>query len=162
MISTEHLIRHAAWADHKLFSAVAQLPASVLDLSLTPDSWPIKQQLQHLVGSLEWYRYVLAGAQWTDLTPPASAAEILKLRDYAATLFELLLPEAAAEDALVTFEDEDGLKQALRSTVVCQISYHATEHRAHIAAILELHGIEDIKLDDYDLWSYAAELRNRG
>ena len=41
MISIERGLNHAAWADDKLFSAVAQMPADALKATYAKDEWHV-------------------------------------------------------------------------------------------------------------------------
>jgi uncharacterized damage-inducible protein DinB len=57
-------------------------------------------------------------------------------------------------DEPIVFEDENGPRQAMRSTVLNQIPYHSTEHRAQIFVALQINGYNNISADDFDVWAY--------
>lgn len=150
-------LRHLAWTDDKLFAELAALPPDALDARYAPSAWPVGQIAMHIVGGAEWYCYCLAGRPWTDLTPPKDAADLQRLRQRLADLDAVLIAQAGLPDELVEFEDEDGPRTALRSTILAQACMHAAEHRAQIACALEVNGSVGITLDDYDVWAFAAQ-----
>ncbi|MGI9196177.1 MAG: DinB family protein [Candidatus Nanopelagicales bacterium] len=156
MTDMTRALRHLAWTNDKLFREMAALPPEALDASYAPTAWPVGQLAVHIVGGTEWYCYCLAGMQWTDLTPPTGPADLEQLRQRLADLDAVLIAQAPLVDELVEFEDEDGPRTALRSTILAQACLHATEHRAQIACALEVHGW-DLTLDDYDVWAFAEQ-----
>jgi hypothetical protein len=42
----------------------------------------------------------------------------------------------------------------MRSTVLNQIPYHSTEHRAQIFVALQINGYNNISADDFDVWAF--------
>ena len=157
MTDMTRALRHLAWTDDKLFAELASLPPAALDARYAPSAWPVGRLAVHIVSGAEWYCYGLAGMQWTDLVPPTNAADLERLRRRLADLDAVLIAQAALPDELVEFEDEDGPRSALRSTILAQACLHATEHRAQIACALEVNGIGGVTLDDYDVWAFAAQ-----
>lgn len=156
MISIERSLKQAAWADDQLFTAVAKMPTEALKATYATDEWTVARLLQHIVGGVEWYRYILTGAKWTDLVLPESAADIESLRVHLAQLHKEVLAEASKDDERLSFEDEDGQSSAMRSTVITMVAHHSCEHRAQIGAALEIHGFPGLSLDDIDLWAYES------
>ena len=156
MIAMMRALGHLAWADDKLFTELAALPPEALDARYAADAWPVGRLAMHIVGGAEWYCYCLAGVPWTDLEPPKDAADLDSLRRRLAELNAVLAAQAELPDELVAFEDEDGPREALRSTILAQACLHSTEHRAQIACALEVNGFTGITLDDYDVWAFAA------
>lgn len=154
MTDMTRALRHLAWTNNKLFAELAALPPAALDARYVPSAWPVSQLAVHFVGSSEWYCYCLAGMQWTDLTPPANSADLERLRARLADLDAVLIAQASLPDDLVEFEDENGLRTALRSTILAQACMHAAEHRAQIACALEVNGFPGLTLDDYDVWAF--------
>jgi uncharacterized damage-inducible protein DinB len=157
MIGLDRALRHTAWADAKLFDELAALPPAALACTYASSGQSVAYLAAHIVGGAEWYCYVLAGRQWTDLQPPTNAEEVNALALHLADLNADLLAQADQPDGLVEFIDEDGPRTALRSTVLIQAPYHSTEHRAQISLALELNGYEAVRLDDYDAWAFAAQ-----
>lgn len=161
MISLETSLSHMAWADDALFSAVQALPDARLKLSSSDAEWTVARNLMHILQGVEWYRFLLLGAQWSDLRIPQSAEDMELLRLQLKDMYASLLLAAAEPDAMVEFEDEGGQRRAPRSVILSQAPYHAAEHRANVVAILHSHGERAIHLDDYDVWSwyYATQPR---
>jgi len=155
--SMSHSLRHLAWANDKLFADLAALPIDALQARYAPAAWPVGQLATHIVGGAEWYCYCLVGSPWTDLTVPTSAEDLGSLRRRLAELDAVLIAQGDLPDELVEFEDEDGPRTALRSTILAQACLHSTEHRAQIACALEVNGFGGVTLDDYDVWAFAAE-----
>ena len=65
-----------------------------------------------------------------------------------------LLSQAGLPDEKLEIKEGDRTFTALRSTILSEASYHATEHRAQLLDALESKGHFPIKLDDVDLWSF--------
>lgn len=150
-------LRHLAWANDKLFADLSALPPDALDARYAPEAWPVGRLAVHIVGGAEWYCYCLTGMQWTDLEVPTSAADLARLRARLAELDAVLIAQADLPDEVVEFDDEDGPRRALRSTILAQACLHSTEHRAQIACALEVNGFAGVTLDDYDVWAFAAQ-----
>lgn len=157
MTDMTRALRHLAWANDKLFAELAALPVEALSATYAPTAWPVGQLATHIVGGAEWYCYCLAGMPWTDLATPTDAADLERLRLRLAELDAVLISQAALPDGLVEFDDEDGPRTALRSTILTQACLHSTEHRAQIACALEVNGFDGIVLDDYDVWAFASQ-----
>ncbi len=150
-------LRHLAWADAKLFEELAALPSEALQARYAPEAATVAELAVHIVSGAEWYGYVLAGEQWTDLQVPRTSLDLKVLADRLAYLDRLLLAQCDRPDESVAFDDEQGPRQVYRSTVLTQASLHATEHRAQIACALEVEGFPRLDLDTYDLWAFEAD-----
>lgn len=156
MIDLTRGLRHLAWANDRFYAQLQELPAEALGAKYAPDAWSVGRLAAHIVMGTDWFRYCLTGRPWTDLTDLAVAGDIAALRTFLAQADADLLAEADKADALLTFEDEDGPRQALRSTLLTQAIVHAAEHRAHIATALEVSGAGRIDLDALDLWAFEV------
>lgn len=156
MIDLTRGLRHLSWGDDRFFASLASLPASALQATYAPGAWTVGHLAMHIVAGAEWYRYCLTGEQWTDLRIPQGAGDIEELRAHLLHLDATLLEEGSKADGLVEFEDEDGRRSALRSTIVTQAFLHAIEHRAQIACALQVGGFPGLSLDDIDLWAFEA------
>jgi uncharacterized damage-inducible protein DinB len=157
VIGIERSLRHLAWADTRLFEELAALLPDALEARYAPSAASVGDLAVHIVSGAEWYAYVLTGEQWTDLQVPRTTADLGALAVRLAHLDALLLAQVELPDDRVSFEYEDGHRQAFRSTVLTQASMHATEHRAQIACALEVAGFPRIDLDAYDLWAFEAD-----
>lgn len=157
MITLETSLRHMAWADDKFLTALAALEPTVLSLTNGDPDWTIGRAAAHIHSGVEWYRFLLLGAQWHGFEPPRTPEQVIALRDVLRPMNQSLVDAAALPDGTISFTDDDGNpKEALRSVVLSQAPYHAAEHRAQITAALHAHGIRDIHLDDYDVWAWFA------
>lgn len=161
MVDLSRGLRHLAWADDKLFAALAGLPLDALSVSYAPHAWTVGRLATHIVGGAEWYRYCLLGIPWTDLHQPEEAADLEVFRQHLAQINAVLLSQADLPDDEVTFRDDDGSTTVWRSTLLTQAILHSIEHRAQIACALELAGYDAVRLDDYDLWQFEAYERGR-
>lgn len=164
MIELTRALRHLRWADDWMFDRIGELPPEAM-LARYAESWTVARLAIHIVGGAEWYRYCLTGEPETDLTPPsvepvALQEFVLGLRPHLADLDGLLLSEAEAPDATVSFVDEGTPRAALRSTILTQACLHGIEHRAQIACALEVSGYSPLPLDDVDLWAFERYERD--
>lgn len=157
MIELSRGLRHLGWADGRFFASLASLPPAALEATYAPGAWTVGHLAMHIVGGAEWYRYCLTGASWTDLRIPQSAIDVEALRDHVVDIDATLLAEGGKPDGLVDFEDENGRRSAMRSTILTQACVHATEHRAQIACALQVAGFPALSLDDLDLWAFEAD-----
>ncbi len=160
MVSMEHTIRHAAWADDLLFTMLADLPPRALACSYASPEWNVAAIAAHIVSGGRWCRYVLGGPRWSDLAPVTSAADVELLRPELASIYDFMLEQNQRDDGPVTYRDSDGPRTFLRSTVLAQAAYHGTEHRTHIAVALELNGYTTLRSDDFDVWAYEVQGRS--
>ena len=161
MVTMERALRHTAWADDLLFAKLAELPDAALTCTYGSSDWTVAHMVRHIVDGGQWYRYVLGGGRWTDLTLPTSMAEVSGLREELRSVYDFLVAQAELDDEQVTYVDGDGPRTVLRSTILAQTTYHGTEHRTHVAVALELGGYDSIRSDDFDLWTFADVERSR-
>lgn len=164
MIDLQRSLRHLAWSDAWMMQRLVALPAEAMLAQYSPRSWSVARLAIHTVGGAEWYRYCLTGTPWTDLSPPSTEPQALQqfvggLAPHLAAIDALLVEQSASADEFVAFVDEDGERQALRSTILSQACLHGAEHRAQIACALEVSGFDGFVLDDIDLWAFEAHER---
>lgn len=157
MIPLTTSLQHMAWADDKFFAAVRDLPEDRLAFTNGDADWPLARGLVHILQGVEWYRFLLLGGQWSELQHPTTSADVEELRLKLAAMNASLIEAAAEPDAVIEFEDEGGKRRSLRSVVLAQAPYHATEHRSQMVAMLHVNGERSIHLDDYDVWSWFYE-----
>ena len=157
MISLDMSLRHMAWADTKLFSALQELPESALKSSYASPEWSVAHIAMHMLQGAEWYCFILTGSKWTELREPESAADVAEMSAYLQRMYETLIEQSTLPDEMVDFEDEDGMNSKPRSMVLAQAIYHSIEHRTQIAIALETNGNRAIDLDTYDLWNFVAQ-----
>lgn len=143
-----------AWADRRMFDDIAAMPAAALDAEV--GGRRVADLLMHIVSGAEWYRFLLGGGRWTELSPPSNVTELMIMRDHLGRVNDYIVSAVGEPDAHVDFTDEHGPSRAMRSTILTQAAYHAVEHRTQIACALEVAGLHSLDLDTYDLWAYEA------
>lgn len=121
-----------------------------------PGGQDIGELAMHIVDGAEWYRFCLNGTALTRLSVPRDREALEALGLYLWDLDQELLALADAPDAVVHFANEDASGSVLRSTLLSQACYHATEHRAQIALTLDLAGVSGVDLDEYDFWAFES------
>lgn len=145
---------HTAWADDLLFQKLQECPEEVLGYVYADPEWPLTRIAAHIVDGAEWYKFVLTGIQWNDVSYARTIGELESLRIQLAAVHKILLDCVDLPDEMLEFEDENGPRQAMRSTVLNQIAYHSTEHRAQIFVALQSNGYEKLSADDFDVWAW--------
>ena len=154
MITVKRALGHMAWADRKMFDEIAAMPAGALDAVIGPRR--VSDLLMHIVSGAEWYRFLLGGGKWTELSPPANVTELMIMRDHLGRVNDFIIASLDHPDEVIEFRDENGPARAMRSTILSQAAYHSAEHRTQIACALEVSGLPTLDLDTYDLWAYEA------
>ena len=149
-------LRHAAWADEKLFHSLSTLPIRALAATYGPPEWTVAHMARHIVDGAEWFRYCLSGVSWSELRLPEDVADLQSLSGHLASVNAALIEQAGLPEELVSFTDETGPKHVYRSVILAQAALHATEHRAQIACALEVSGFAGLSLDAIDVWSFAS------
>ncbi len=143
-----------AWANQRLFAAVAELPDEALTSYLVDPDFDVATILHHIVDGSEWFAFCAGGHPWSHREKPQTAADVRALAQKLAELDTLVIAEGQREDVTLTISHEDGDFEAKLSTVIAQAPHHATEHRAQLVAALEVRGFRPVNLDDLDLWSF--------
>ncbi|MEY5145058.1 MAG: hypothetical protein RL745_425 [Actinomycetota bacterium] len=158
MVSIKTSLEHMAWADHCFLTELAKMDSAVLTLTNGDSAWSVGRAASHILEGVEWYRYLLFGAQWQGFPEAKTSGDVLALRDALQPMNQSLIDATEQPDASVHWTDDNGApRQAPRSVILSQAAYHAAEHRAQITAALHAHGIRDIHLDDYDVWAWHAQ-----
>jgi uncharacterized damage-inducible protein DinB len=98
---------------------------------------------------------------WSDIPEVKSMSDLSALASLLAQFDSQILSQAELADETLTIKEGDRTFTALRSTILAEASYHATEHRAQLLDALESKGHFPIKLDDIDLWSFERHERNK-
>lgn len=76
-ISIERALRHMAWSNQKVFSAVEQLPEESLQSYLLKPEWTAEEILRHICDSAGFYAYRLGvGPKSTTLEEPQKISEL--------------------------------------------------------------------------------------
>ena len=168
-MDAEKLLRHMAWANHQIFSKVAELDDKALDTYAVNPEWTVREITRHIASSATWYGWrLLDKSSWSEAehalwqakldeteTPATTMKDLQIVIDCLAAADSVLLDAARLPEGTVIREWEGKTIIRARSTIISQAIHHATEHRAQLVSALEARGFTTINLDDYDLWSYA-------
>ncbi|MHB0928055.1 MAG: DinB family protein [Candidatus Nanopelagicales bacterium] len=157
-ISMRMNLRHMAWANQKLYAAVAELPDAALSSYIVDPEWTVGRILGHLGESGHWYLYCLKLAPWKPFVMPGSMADVRGVARELAEIDAQLLSQATLGGAMITQDLGDGDHTYPRSMILAQAVHHASEHRAQLVGALEFKGYSLLKLDDLDLWCFYAEV----
>ena len=158
MISLELLLEHMQWANKDIYTEISKLDEGVLDHYIVDPEWSVKIIMLHIAKASNTYGQRLEGLliKPLELEEPQTMKEVAELADILYSIDEGLIKHAKAEDINITYETQDGEKTNKASTIVSQIVFHATEHRAQIVAALDKHKVLSINLDNYDIWSFVS------
>ncbi|CAB4593350.1 unannotated protein [freshwater metagenome] len=168
-MDAEKLLRHMAWANHQIFSKVAELDDKALDAYAVNPEWTVREITRHIASSATWYGWrLLDKSSWSEAeqalwqakldeteTPATTMKDLQIVIDRLAAADSVLLDAARLPEGTVAREWEGKTIIRARSTIISQAVHHATEHRAQLVSALEARGFTTINLDDYDLWNYA-------
>jgi len=156
MISITKSLEHMAWSNQQIFKALSELPEEIYGLRAAEGEWPLGRIATHLLGSGEWYRYILTGEKWTDLKSIRDHQILFDSAQHLANLDQILIEQSKLEDEIIEFQNENGLDRTTRSMVLSQAVTHAAEHKGQMATVLKLHGFL-LDLDRFDLWSFESK-----
>ena len=157
MLAMERMLTHMAWANQKVFAAVAELPPESLDSYLVNPDWTARVILQHIVDGADWYNVCLNDADFAKPPIPTSPTDVRQLATVLAELDARVLEAAKQPEGRVHYEHGDDKVTNLRTTLIAQAAHHATEHRAQLIDALEFRGFPSINLDSIDLWYFEGE-----
>jgi len=158
--TTTRTLRHMAWANQRVYSAVQALPDDSLASYISNPEWTAGVILKHIVDGATWYVYCLGVTMWTDIPDVKTMNDLPKLASMLAEFDAQILSQAELPDESLSIKEGERTFNALRSTILAEASYHATEHRAQLLDALESKGHFPIKLDDIDLWSFERHERS--
>jgi uncharacterized damage-inducible protein DinB len=151
------LFRHNLWANLRLLDACAGLSEAQLDLTAPGTYGRVRDTVVHLVSAEGRYVGLLRGER------PEQPVHESKPWPGAAAVRE---QAQLSGETLVRIAEEDQAEQTLRGTrgdrpyemsarvPLVQAINHATEHRAHVVAILTQNGVEVPSLDG---WAYSDQ-----
>ena len=148
--------KHHAWANDRILDACATLPPEQLAAPAPGTFGPILDTLRHLIGSDNWYLWVITKGSHEEF--PEETAGIVELRAgakrSAAGWAELLAGAIDADDMTVTSGDGWEFKAPM-GVRLAQAIHHGTDHRSQIATALTSLGIEPPGID---LWEWAESI----
>ena len=143
-----------AWANQKVYAAIQTLPDQALSAYLINPEWTAGHILQHIVGGADWYQHCLTGDAWREIADPKSMNDVASLAKLLAKFDAKIAMRIDLPDDFLTITEGEKSWQNLRSTLLAEVIYHATEHRAQLMDALESKGYAPISLDEIDLWAF--------
>lgn len=143
-----------AWANQKVFAAVQILPDESLESFIVIEDWNAKHLLEHLVSAAEWYVFCLRGGSLREFSRPSRMSDVADLMKSLQAIDSELLSLGELDEEMLKIEFQGQIEWNLRSTMISQAIYHATEHRSQLVGALEIRGFNPIILDDIDLWAF--------
>lgn len=151
-IGLERGLRHMAWANQRVLSALEELPSQALSSYIVNPEWTAYQIASHICRSAGFYTFRLGlGERPAELAEPV---EISQLKRLLSERDSILIGAANLEDKELEFDRGGVIIKRWTSTIVTQAIHHATEHRAQLIDALEFKGYKPINLDDIDLWHF--------
>ena len=156
MISITKSLQHMAWSNQQIFAALGEMPEDIYSLRAAEGEWPLGRIATHLLGSGEWYRYILTGQKWSELKAIRTHDILRDSAIYLAQLDQVLIDQSKLDDEIIEFENENGKDKTSRSLILSQAVMHSAEHKGQLATILKMHGYF-LDLDKYDVWSFESK-----
>ena len=147
--------RHHAWANDRILEACANLTPEQLSTPCPGTYGPILATLRHLIGSDNWYLWVITDGRHPEFDE--ETAGLAELRDgarrSAAGWEELLAGEVDPEEMTVRRTEEWEFHAPL-GVRLAQAIHHGTDHRSQVCTALTSLGIEPPEID---LWAWAEQ-----
>lgn len=160
-ISLERSLRHMAWANQKVYSAVSKLPDEALGSYIVNPQWTAGEICQHIAGGSTWFVFCLGIEDWIDIPKVSTGDDVKKVAELLHDLDSKLIKAAGEEDRQISHKGDDGVvRDVWFSSILSQAIHHATEHRAQLIDALEFKGFTPINLDHLDFWAFDAFERN--
>jgi uncharacterized damage-inducible protein DinB len=155
-IGLDRALRHMAWSNQAVFSAVSELPTEALDSFITNPEWTVREILHHICDGAIWYIHRLEIENWQLVPEINSMEDVKELTELIGRFDQKLIQAANQEDRelIYRFEEEHRVVARWYSTILTQAIHHATEHRAQLVDALDYKGFKTINLDKLDLWAF--------
>lgn len=147
---------HHVWATLRLIDACSSLAPEQLASPVAGTYGSILETLRHLVGSDDWYLFVITGG-----TRPRIDEDVMglaELRDEAeghGDAWAAVLAEGRDPQTEVVARRPDGSEgHAPLGIRLAQVLHHGTDHRSQICTGLTALGLEP---PDIDVWAYGEQ-----
>ena len=149
------LLEYDAWATRQFLKAAATAGSAVWTRDLNGPRTSLRQQLVHLVITVDTYRAMLQGKEPPQERPQefAEPAALAPLHDAVRERMNALL-NALPHEALNTvalWHKKGSVLHVSPAEVLRHVVNHGTYHRGQAAALLKLHGV-DFPETDYISW----------
>ena len=148
--------RHHAWANDVLLEACATLTPEQLAAPAPGTYGPILDTLRHLVGSDNWYLFVITDGRHEEFAEETAGIGELKAgARRAAAAWEELLAGDLDPDAMTIRRSEEWEFHAPLGVRLAQAIHHGTDHRSQVCTALTSLGIEPPGID---VWAWAEAI----
>ncbi|HXG25528.1 MAG TPA: DinB family protein [Candidatus Binatia bacterium] len=145
--------RHHAWANDRILEACANLTPEQLTAPVPGTFGPILDTLRHLIGSDNWYLWVITDGRHPEIDEDnAGIPELQAGAKLAAKGWADLLAGDVDPDAMTIRRGEDWEFHAPLGVRLAQAIHHGTDHRSQVCTGLTS---LDIEPPDIDLWAWA-------
>ncbi len=161
MNEIRELLAYDAWATGQILEAVTTLGgvapggAASWTRDLNGPRTSLRQQLVHLVITVDTYRALLQGKEPPQERPEefAEPAELAAFHDAVRERMNALLSELPREalNTVAPWHKKQDTLLVSPAEVLRHVVNHGTYHRGQVAALLKLHGI-DFPETDYISW----------
>jgi len=149
--------KHHAWANDRILDACANLTPEQLAATAPGTYGPILDTLRHLIGSDNWYLWVITEGGHAEFKEEETAGiDELKAgaKRSAAGWAELLARDLDPDE--MTVRTGDGWEfSAPLGVRLAQVIHHGTDHRSQVCTALTSLGIEPPGID---LWEWAESI----
>ena len=149
------LLEYDAWATRQLMEAAATLGSSAWTRDLNGPRTSLRQQLVHLVTTVDTYRALLQGQEPPQERPEefAEPVALASFHDAVRERMNALLSELPGEalNTVALWHKKESVLRVSPAEVLRHVVNHGTYHRGQVAALLKLHGV-DYPETDYISW----------
>lgn len=155
------LLEFDAWATRQLMEAAATVDGAAWTRDLNGPRTSLRQQLVHLVVTIDTYRAMLQGDELPHERPEefAEPAALIEWHEVVRDRLDSLLNEMppAALDTVAEWRKHQSTLRVSPAQVLRHVVNHGTYHRGQVAALLKLHGV-DFPETDYISWKNERNL----
>jgi uncharacterized damage-inducible protein DinB len=147
---------HHVWASDRLLTVCEGLSDEQLATPVPGTYGTILETLRHLVGSDDWYLYVLSdGTRPTIDEDSMSVAELRGAAKEQGSAWSSVLAEGRDMSTVVVAHRKDGSEgHAPLGIRLAQVIHHGTDHRSQICTGLTGLGIEPPEID---VWAFGEQ-----
>jgi uncharacterized damage-inducible protein DinB len=148
--------RHHAWANDRILDACSNLTPEQLAAPAPGTFGPILDTLRHLIGSDNWYLWVITEGRHAEFPEETAGIEELKAgAQRSAAGWQELLAQDIDPDAMTVRVGEGWEFSAPMGVRLAQAIHHGTDHRSQVCTALTSLGIEPPGID---LWEWAESI----
>ena len=145
--------KHHAWANERILEACANLTREQLATPMPGTFGPILDTLRHLIGSDNWYLWVITEGTHEEFEEEtAGIPELLAGAGRSAAGWAALLAGDVDPDEMTVRRGDGWEFHAPLGLRLAQAVHHGTDHRSQVCTALTGLGIQP---PDIDVWAYG-------